>query len=328
MPTNQEPEIAPTASTASEPSSTPKSTPTSGLTRAVPVAPVLPAGPTTLPVGSGDASSSRALARQRHETILAEISTRGAVRVVELATLLGVSDMTIRRDLDVLDEAGLLEKVHGGATARANRRADEPGFEVKSLRNTNEKLAIAAAAASLVMPGTAIGIGAGTTTWQLACHLTDVENLIVVTNSIRVAEVMNQAPRMDRTVILTGGVRTPSDALVGPVADQALRTLHLDQLFMGAHGMSERAGFTSPNLVEAETNRAFVSAAQQLVILADHTKWDLTALSSFARLDEANILVTDRNIADGARTVIEDRVHRVVFAEPKDAEPSDPKRRN
>ena len=262
-----------------------------------------------------DHGASRALARKRHETILAEISTRSAVRVVELATLLGVSDMTIRRDLDVLDAAGLLEKVHGGATARANRRADEPGFGVKSLRNTNEKLAIAAAASTLVMPGTAIGIGAGTTTWQLACHLTEVANLIVVTNSIPVAEVLNQAPRTDRTVILTGGVRTPSDALVGPVADQALRTLHLDVLFMGAHGMSERAGFTSPNLVEAETNRAFVSAAQQLVVLADHTKWGLTALSSFARLDEANTLITDQNVNDAARAIIEERISKIIFAD-------------
>lgn len=273
-----------------------------------------------------DASSSRALARQRHETILGEIAGRGAVRVVELATLLGVSDMTVRRDLDLLDEAGLLEKVHGGATARANRRADEPGFEVKSLRNTGEKLAIAAAAAALVRPGTAIGIGAGTTTWQLACHVIDVENMIVVTNSIRVAEVLNQSPRTDRTVILTGGVRTPSDALVGPVADQALRTLHLDVVFMGAHGMSERSGFTSPNLVEAETNRAFVAASQQLVILADHTKWDLTALSSFAKLEEANILVTDRSLTDSARSVLDERVGRVLIAEARDSEAPDTRR--
>ena len=267
-----------------------------------------------------DSFNSRALARQRHETILGEISSRGAVRVTELASLLGVSDMTVRRDLDLLDEAGLLEKVHGGATARANRRADEPGFEIKSLRNTNEKVAIASAAASLVTPGTAIGIGAGTTTWQFASHLTDVENLIVVTNSIRVADLFNQSPRNDRTVILTGGIRTPSDALVGPVADQSLRTLHLDTVFMGAHGVSQRAGFTSPNLVEAETNRTFVSAAQQLVVLADHTKWDLTALSSFAALHEADIFVTDRNISDSARTIIEERVRRIVFADPRDVD--------
>ena len=275
---------------------------------------------TSVPLGGpspGDSVSSRALARQRHETILAEISARGAVRVVELAAMLGVSDMTIRRDLDVLDEAGLLEKVHGGATARANRRADEPGFEIKSLRNTNEKLAIAHAAAPLVMPGTAIGIGAGTTTWQFASQLTDVENLIVVTNSIRVAEVLNQSPRNDRTVILTGGVRTPSDALVGPVADQALRTLHLDALFIGAHGVSERAGFTSPNLVEAETNRTFVAAAQQLVVLVDHTKWDLTALSSFATLAEAHTVVTDTAMGASARSVLEEQVGRVWFADPR-----------
>src|SRR5262245_30725199 len=143
--------------------------------------------------------------------ILNEIRQRGAVRVTELAVQFGVSDMTVRRDLDALDEAGLVEKVHGGATALADRSADEPGFAAKSLRNTNEKSAIARAAATLVRPGTAIGVTAGTTTWQLAYHVTEIADLIVVTNSIRVAEVLDQSPRADRTVILTGGVRTPSD---------------------------------------------------------------------------------------------------------------------
>ena len=127
--------------------------------------------------------------------ILGEIRTRGAVRVTDLADVLGVSDMTIRRDLDALDEAGLVEKVHGGATALADRSADEPGFAAKSLRNTNEKLAIAQAAATMVRAGTAIGVTAGTTTWQLAYHLTEIADLIVVTNSIRVAEVLEQSPR-------------------------------------------------------------------------------------------------------------------------------------
>ncbi len=256
------------------------------------------------------------LARQRHENILGEIGVRGAVRVTELAAMLGVSDMTIRRDLDALADAGLLEKVHGGATARASRRTDEPGFEVKSLRNMNEKKAIAQAASKLVVPGTAIGLGAGTTTWQMASFLVDVENLIVVTNSMRVAEVFHQSPRFDRTVILTGGVRTPSDALVGPVADLSLRTLHLDAVFMGAHGMSARAGFTSPNLVEAETNRAFVKASQHLVVLADHTKWDLMALSSFAAIDEANVVVTDVHLNPIAVQLLNDQVGRVVIAHP------------
>jgi DeoR/GlpR family transcriptional regulator of sugar metabolism len=268
---------------------------------------------------STDVMGTRALARQRHEVILSEVRQRGAVRVIELAAQLGVSDMTIRRDLDALDEAGLIEKVHGGATALTDRSADEPGFAAKSLRNTNEKMAIARAAATLVRSGTAIGVTAGTTTWQLAYHLTEIANLIVVTNSIRVAEVLHQSQRADRTVILTGGERTPSDALVGPVAVQALRTLHFDAVFMGVHGMSDRAGFTTPNLMEAETNRAFAEATQRLVVVADHTKWNVTGLSSIAPLHSADTVVTDAGMASSAHQSLAEHVPRVLIADP--AEP-------
>jgi DeoR/GlpR family transcriptional regulator of sugar metabolism len=271
-------------------------------------------------VNAEEPTSSRALARHRHEVILAEVRERRSVRVTELAVLLGVSDMTIRRDLDVLDDSGLIEKVHGGATASTDRSADEPGFAVKSLRNTNEKLVIASAAATLVKPGTAIGVTGGTTTWQLAYHLTEIADLIVVTNSLRVAEVLHQSPRADRTVILTGGVRTRSDALVGPVAVQALRSLHFDAVFMGVHGMSQRAGFTSPNLSEAETNRAFVDAGQHLVVLADHTKWDVTGFSTFASLRDAHTVVSDANLSLSARTALEDQVGRLLLADPTEPE--------
>ena len=262
-----------------------------------------------------DLGSSRALARQRHEVILAEVRRRGAVRVSELATLLGVSDMTVRRDLEVLDDAGIIEKVHGGATLRDERSTDEPGFEAKSSRNTREKHAIALAAAALVRPGTAIGITAGTTTWQLAYHIVDIANLTVVTNSVRVADVLHQSQRADRTVVLTGGVRTPSDALVGPVAVAALRSLHLDSVFMGVHGMNSRAGFTTPNLMEAETNRAFVDATEHLVVLADHTKWGTTGLSSMAPLERAAVVITDRGLAPNAVAILEERAGRLVLAD-------------
>jgi len=202
-----------------------------------------------------DVAGAPALARQRHDVILAEVRRRGAVRVSELANLLGVSDMTIRRDLEMLDETGLVTKVHGGATLRAERSSDEPGFEAKSLRNMAEKHAIAMAAAAMITPGSAIGITAGTTTWQLAYHLVDIPNLTIVTNSVRVSDVLYKAPRPDRTVVLTGGDRTPSDALVGPIALATLRTMHLDMVCMGVHGMHVDAGFTTPNLQEAETNR-------------------------------------------------------------------------
>ena len=150
--------------------------------------------------------------------IVEEIRRRGAVRVSELTELLGVSDMTIRRDLDVLAGSGLIDKVHGGATARRQLSTDEPGFDAKSRRQFAEKEAIAQAAAGLVEPGQAIALSAGTTTWRLAHYLADVPDLTVVTNSMQVAIVLHRQARPDLTVVLIGGVRTPSDALVGPIA--------------------------------------------------------------------------------------------------------------
>jgi DeoR/GlpR family transcriptional regulator of sugar metabolism len=260
------------------------------------------------------ADNARAMAHQRHETIVAEVLRRGGARVADLADLLGVSDMTVRRDLDTLDELGRVVKVHGGASPPATNATDEPGFEAKSLRNTREKSAIAEMAAELVVEGLAIGITAGTTTWRLASELVAVANLTVVTNSIPVADVFNAAPRLDRTVVLTGGVRTPSDALVGPVAVAALRALHLDYLFMGVHGMSQRTGFTTPNLLEAETNRAFVHATDKLVVLADHTKWGVNGLASIAALSDAAVVVTDVELDSEAREVLEGRAGRVMMA--------------
>jgi DeoR/GlpR family transcriptional regulator of sugar metabolism len=254
------------------------------------------------------------LARQRQAVILEEVRRSGAVRVSDLVVRLGVSDMTVRRDLDVLAGRGLVEKVYGGATSVVGRSTDEPGFEVKSVRQLQEKEAIAAQAASLVRPGTAIGLSAGTTTWTLARFLDDIPDLTVVTNSIRVADVLQQSGRTDRTVVLTGGVRTPSDALVGPVAVQALRSLHLDVVFLGVHGMTERSGFTTPNLNESETDRALVDAAGRVVVVADHTKWGTVGISTIADLDEADVLVTDEGLPGEVRQILFEQVGELVLA--------------
>jgi DeoR/GlpR family transcriptional regulator of sugar metabolism len=255
------------------------------------------------------------LAGQRQMLIAEEIRRRGAVRVSELTRLLGVSDMTIRRDLDVLADSGLIEKVHGGATTRSQQSLEEPGFEAKSRRQHREKEAIAMAARELVRPGQAVALGAGTTTWRLAHHLLEVPELTVVANSIQVASVMHRRPRPDRTVVLTGGVRTPSDALVGPVALSALRSLHVDVLFTGVHGMAEDAGFTTPNLLEEETNRALIACSERVVVIADHTKWGVRGLSRFADLNEAHVLVSDDGLSAEARTVLGEHIERIVIAD-------------
>ena len=253
------------------------------------------------------------LAAQRQALILEEVQRRGAVRVSDLTRQFGVSEMTIRRDLDLLVQQGVVDKVHGGATTPRASSTEEPGFEAKWLQQQKEKEAIARAAARQVKPGTAVGLSAGTTTWTLAHELREIPGLTVVTNSIQVAEVL-YGGTADQTVVLTGGVRTPSDALVGPVAVNALRQLHLDIVFMGVHGMDVRSGFTTPNLLEADANRAFVNAGRQLAVVADHTKWGVRGISTIAALEDADLLVTDEGMPKDVVRLLADRVGNVVIA--------------
>jgi DeoR/GlpR family transcriptional regulator of sugar metabolism len=254
------------------------------------------------------------LARQRQTLILARVREDGGVRVADLARELGVSDMTVRRDLEILDNRGLIEKVHGGATAVPGSALFEPGFAAKSSLQETEKEAIADAAFGLVVPGTAIGISAGTTTYALSRRLVDVAGLTVVTNSVPVADVLHRAGRIDQTIILTGGVRTPSDALVGPFAVAALRTIHLDQVFLGVHGMDPRSGFTTPNVLEADTDRALAAAGRRLIVVADSSKWGVIGISSIARLDEADTLVTDSGLERAAREIASEQVRELLIA--------------
>src|SRR6185437_9430922 len=150
------------------------------------------------------------LARQRQARIVDEVRRRGGVRVSDLTSLLDVSDMTVRRDLEELDRRGLVHKVHGGAVLATNS-AEEPGFEAKSLRECVEKGALALAAAGLVVPGQALAVSAGTTTRALATAHAALSDITVVTNSVRLAEAFATFVRQARhTVVLTGGVRTPS----------------------------------------------------------------------------------------------------------------------
>ncbi len=270
--------------------------------------------------GAGVSENQNLLAEQRRALILDEVRRRGGVRVNELTRKLGVSDMTVRRDLDALARQGVLEKVHGGAVPVVEASTHEPGFEAKSGLELSAKEDIARTAAELVAPGSAIALSGGTTTYALAHRLLDVPDLTVVTNSVRVADVFHTAQRSGgkgqsgTTVVLTGGVRTPSDSLVGPVADQAIATLHFDLLLLGVHGISLEAGLSTPNLAEAETNRRLVQSARRVVVVADHTKWGTVGLSSFAALEQVDTWVTDTGLPAEVREEVADRVRLVVVA--------------
>ncbi|WP_111767724.1 DeoR/GlpR family DNA-binding transcription regulator [Nakamurella deserti] len=252
------------------------------------------------------------LADQRRELILAEVERTGAIRISELTELLGVSDMTVRRDLEHLEARGWLRKVHGGAVL-SQSSVEESSFEAKSALQQPAKRAIAARALQLVEPHTAIGLSAGTTTWMLARGLQGTEMpLSVVTNSTTVADILavNAGPHL--RVVLTGGERTPSAALVGAIADRAIGSLHVDRLFLGVHGMDARVGFSCPNLAEAQTNQALIDSARQIVVLADSTKWGVVGLANFGKLGAADILITDDGISAEARRVLEDQVGKLI----------------
>jgi DeoR/GlpR family transcriptional regulator of sugar metabolism len=199
-------------------------------------------------------------------------------------------------------------------------RAVEPGFVVKSQLWVAEKRAIARAAAAMVRPGSAIAISAGTTTFQVARELRAVPDLTIVTNSMLIAQTLQDGSEIGQTVILTGGTRTPSDALVGPVAVEALRSLHVDLLFLGVHGMSLRAGLTTPNLVEAATNRALVAAARRTVVTADHSKWGVVGLASFGRLEAVSALVSDTQLRPDVIERVRAAGCEVVVATPEGAD--------
>lgn len=260
------------------------------------------------------------LARQRQERILKEVRLVGGARVSELVDLLHVSDMTVRRDIVQLARRGLVERVHGGATTVGARSSEEPGFAIKSALAREQKHSIAVSCAGLISPGESVAVSAGTTTLEVARELLPVADLTIVTNSPPVADLMHDPGRRDRTVVLVGGERTPSNALVGPVAVEALRSLHVDTLVLGVHGITVQQGLTTPNLVEGATDRALVNSARRLIVVADHTKWGVVGLATISALNQVDVLVTDGGLASTARRSLSAAVGRLVISD-ADGEP-------
>ncbi len=267
----------------------------------------------------------RVLASQRQELILGEVRARGAARVADLVTRLDVSDMTIRRDISELARRGLVDRVHGGAVD-ARHAAHEPGFRAKRELAATQKSAIARAAVEHITPGGAIALSAGTTTHLLAQLVADdvtLRPLTVVTNSLPAAEALHRPDDHALTVILTGGTRTPSDALVGPAAIRSLEALHVDVAFLGVHGLDPYAGLTTPNLLEAETDRALIASARQTVVLADRSKWGEVGLSRIADLSDVDVLICDDGLDADAVAILRDAVGRLVLVS-VDASPPAP----
>ncbi len=254
------------------------------------------------------------LAAQRKAKILEEVGYSGARKISDLAEALGVSEVTIRRDVEQLAAQGLVDKVHGGVTANALSLTLEPPFAANSMKEQQAKDAIAQLAADLVRPGMAIALMGGSSVYALAKRLRDVPALTIVTNSVPISDLFAQKPRADQTVVLAGGVRTPTDSLVGNIASEVFSRFNLDIVFMGTHGMDSEFGFSSPNLEEAETNREVIRRSAKFVILADHSKWGVRGFSSFSTFDRADVVITSKGLSNKAMVVLRSKVKEVMVA--------------
>jgi Transcriptional regulators of sugar metabolism len=198
---------------------------------------------------------------ERKKEILSAISDKGNVKVSELSKAYNVSEVTIRKDLQELEEEGLVKRVHGGAVLDHSIKF-EPTFSEKADKFINEKSIIGKAAAALIEDGDTIALDAGTTTLQVAKHIT-ARNLTVVTNSLDIA--VELAEKQNIEVIVVGGIlRLETRALVGPVADMALDNIRVDKAFVGTNGISLNYGLTTPNIIEAQTKNSLFIVRKKL----------------------------------------------------------------
>lgn len=227
---------------------------------------------------------------ERLSEILGILAVDGAVDVTALAQGLGVSEATVRRDLQLLEEQRMLARTHGGAVA--NDVMYELPLRYKAARHQPEKTRIAREAARRVTDGAVVGLTGGTTTTEVARAMLDRAGLTVVTNALNIAGEL--AIRSDLKLVVTGGTARPeSYELVGPLAERALEEMHLDVAIVGADGVALDGGLTTHHEVEAHTNRVLLERARLVVAVADSSKLGLVAFARICPLDAVDELITD-----------------------------------
>lgn len=233
------------------------------------------------------------------------------VRVSVLSELTGVSEVTIRRDLERLERRGVLERTHGGAVATQWLRS-EPAYREAIFANQDEKSSIGEAAAALVEPGDAVYLNGGTTTLEVFRHL-HAPGAKVVTNHVGIA--LEAADHEVELLLLGGHFRAPSNSVVGPFATDALRRTHATKAFIGVEGISLGSGLTTPVAAEAEIARVMIEQTRgRVAVVADHSKIGTVADFLIAPLDQVDTLVVDAGIGMDYRDQLVEAGVEVVLA--------------
>ena len=253
-------------------------------------------------------------AEERQEAIAALVISRGRASVAELAKAYDVTTETVRRDLAVLDKAGVVRRVHGGAVPVRALHLVEPGVGERESTRADYKDAIAAAATEFFpLSGASVLLDAGTTTARIAALVPTDRELIVVTNSVPIAARLAAFSSVSLQ-LLGGRVRGITQAAVGEQALRVLDTMRVDIAFIGTNAISARHGLSTPDSEEAAVKRAMVRCANYVVVAADSTKVGREDFASFAPISSVDTLITDAEITDADRRILVDEGVEVVTA--------------
>jgi DeoR family transcriptional regulator, aga operon transcriptional repressor len=240
------------------------------------------------------AEPAQLLIDERRQHILSLVQNHGRVLVGELSRNLGISQITIRKDLEYLQAKGLVQRTHGGALRIQSSALFDPTLQEKQKQHFQEKQRIAIAAARMVEEGQCVMLDSGTTTTAISHELRRFSQLTVITNAMNIAA---ELATTNLEVILIGGIlRKNSFSLVGPLAEDVLKEMHADILFLGVDGFDPEAGLTTPNFLESRVNRAMVRAARRVVAVCDSTKFNRRSLSRIVAPDSIHSVITDRGI--------------------------------
>jgi len=237
-----------------------------------------------------DASYDLFLA-ERRRAIAELVQQVGRVTVVELSQRFGVSEVTIRADLQALAEQKLLVRTHGGAVAAANHLG-ELALTLRRQRQVKEKSRIGQAGAARIADGDAVFLDSSSTSLAIAHHLKQHRYVTVVTNSLEIVHELLDAPAVE--VVMVGGVLQRATAsLVGAHGLDAIQSFNLQKGFFGAHGIDALAGLTDVSAEEAAVKRPLAALCRQVIAVLDATKWGRVGLASFASLDQVGMIITD-----------------------------------
>ena len=251
---------------------------------------------------------------ERHEIILGQLNAKGSLSVTELSTMLNVSEVTIRKDLTLLESENKLYRAHGKAIKMSPYISDRD-VNIKEHQSPAEKRAIAKAAVELIEPNDSIIIASGTTVQYFAREIiVERGRLTVIISALNVVSVLSKSCRIE--VIQLGGIiRGSSLSAVGCDAERMLENFTGSKLFIGVDGIDPEHGLSTTNLLEANLNRAMINSAQKTIVLCDSSKFDRRGFSRICSIDEIDQIITDSGISQHMLSTLRGRGIEVTVVE-------------